>query len=249
MRIYEEEKQFHNALAARRTVKWPSKDFWEEPLWQHIRKVMGNISGKSILDLGCGFGYESVLLAQDDARVTGIDLSYQSISKARELARRMGVIVDFRVGNIDYVEFESRFDIIFCKAILHHVPDTARTVQHCSRFLKADGLMIAQEPKSENLVAFIGRVTYPNLRTKTEHPFKTGELEKIFQDYYRSVYTRYFCVLSPLTFGLHLVKPLREKEELKRVCFSVLNSIDLKLLSIPCIPKYAWIEVVHGTND
>ncbi len=74
------------------------------------------ISGKTILDLGCGPGYFSKILAQRGAHITGIDRSAFLISKANELKQRIGLEnVEFLQG--DFLDFaknmsSEKFDYI-----------------------------------------------------------------------------------------------------------------------------------------
>ena len=49
-------------------------------------KLLGDISGKSILHLQCHFGQDSISLSRLGAVVTGVDLSNKAIEKAKELA-------------------------------------------------------------------------------------------------------------------------------------------------------------------
>ena len=58
--------------------------------------------GGSILDLACGIGRHSVLLAEEGYRVVGVDLSPTFIARAEELAAESGVDdrVEFRVGDM-----------------------------------------------------------------------------------------------------------------------------------------------------
>ncbi len=83
-------------------MKKTSKKEWEIIARQystpHIRKAyirkpafvnaLGNIKGKKIIDLGCGDGYYSRILARGGANVTGVDFSRQSILLAQELEKK-----------------------------------------------------------------------------------------------------------------------------------------------------------------
>ena len=56
--------------------------------------------GEQVLDLGCGAGAIAFYLAEQGARVTGIDLAPALIAMAREEAARRGAPTTFRVGNV-----------------------------------------------------------------------------------------------------------------------------------------------------
>ncbi len=80
----------------------------------------GALAGKEILDAGCGTGEKSAYFSYHDARVTAFDLCKSSLSKARELADKFNLQVEF--SHCDMAEFrtEKRFDHIFCLGALHH---------------------------------------------------------------------------------------------------------------------------------
>ena len=245
-KFYETEREFHDVYALSRVRLRARIAFWEKPVWAYIQKIVGNIKGKSILDLGCGFGCESILLAKEGAVVHGIDISEESIKKAKDLANKEGVDVVFEVANVDTLDFKEEFDVVFFKAALHHFPNPYNTLKLSRRFLKKGGLMIAQEPRLESPIAIVGRsvLRARDLVTKTERPFKTGEIEGIFKKVFQNVIVRYFEILSPLSLALNLV--LKEEPRIKYVSFSILNTIDEKILSIPFIKKYAWLVVCYS---
>lgn len=242
--FYEEERRHHNTRVASHIVSRAQIYSWEKPLWAYTKENLGDIKGKTILDLGCGLGREAVLFAMEGAVVTGIDLSEVSIKKARELAMKMGVDVTFKVGNVDQIDFKDEFDIVYCRGSLHHLPDPEKTIERSYGFLKEGGVMVAQEPKSENLIAAIGRKFFMPT-TKTEHPFKLGQLEQIFDKVFQEVHVKYFFILSPLCFTFTYIKPLRNKKLLDN-SISILNAIDEKLLLVPFMKKYTWLEVIFG---
>ena len=49
----------------------------------HVTRVLGNVAGLSIVDVGCGTGRHAVRLAQIGAKVTGIDFSTGMLARAR----------------------------------------------------------------------------------------------------------------------------------------------------------------------
>ncbi len=76
-------------------------------------------SGGAVLDLACGIGRHSVLLAEEGYRVVGVDLSPAFIARAEELAAERGADerVEFRVGDMREVgsllkEFRGGFDAV-----------------------------------------------------------------------------------------------------------------------------------------
>ncbi len=92
-----------------------------------LRRVYPNfldlIRGKSVLDFGCGFGYQSVALALSGARyVLGIDLSDDKIGKAKALAEKLGVAERVEFGRDVPRERLGTFDAVISQNSMEHFP-------------------------------------------------------------------------------------------------------------------------------
>ena len=100
-----------------------------------------DISGKQVLDIGCGGGILAESMAQRGAEVTGIDLSEKALAVARLHLLESGNRVDYQ--KISAEEFAARaaarFDVITCMEMLEHVPDPASTVAACAALVKPGG--------------------------------------------------------------------------------------------------------------
>lgn len=83
--------------------------------------------GTRVLDLGCGVGRWSRLLAGRGAIVTGVDISPTMIAEARRRAAAEGVGArcDFRVSNLNALDVEGEFDLILGVTVLQHILDPA----------------------------------------------------------------------------------------------------------------------------
>lgn len=80
------------------------------------------VRGARVLDFACGAGITSAFLAQRGARVTAIDISPASIERARELAERLGLAIDFVAGELTPDTFAPHsFDAVVGRYALHHV--------------------------------------------------------------------------------------------------------------------------------
>jgi 2-polyprenyl-3-methyl-5-hydroxy-6-metoxy-1,4-benzoquinol methylase len=113
-------------------------------------RVVNPLAGKKVLEIGCGDGHTSVLLARRGANVTGIDIS----SKLIDIARRRSKIneVDdrcrFLCGPIETADLpENSFDIIWGDAILHHlIPELPSVLPKLTRLAKPNSILIFAEP-------------------------------------------------------------------------------------------------------
>lgn len=209
--------------------------------WLQVREVMGEIKGKRVLDIGCGFGSHAILLAKEGANVTGIDLSPESIACASRNAQEESVEIEFKVSSAEDLSFHRFYDIVLCRASLHHFWDVPSVVKIAYESLKPGGFIVAQEPLRDNPIAKIGRKT-ANKPTPTEHPFVIGELDSIFDSIFGSHESRYFCVLSPMS----LVFSKMGLYTLSSISFKSLNCIDKLLL--PYLKRWAWIQVIWATK-
>src|SRR2546427_5685850 len=87
-------------------------------------KILGRLTGKRILDVGCGDGLNAVMFAKMGATVTGIDLSAKAVEVGRRRAEVNGVSdhVTFLCAPIEMVDLaDDSFDIVWGDGILHHV--------------------------------------------------------------------------------------------------------------------------------
>jgi 2-polyprenyl-6-hydroxyphenyl methylase/3-demethylubiquinone-9 3-methyltransferase len=105
-----------------------------------ITDVM-DLSGKKVLDIGCGGGILTEALARCGAQATGIDLSKDSIEAAKIHAAQQGLNIDYRYENIEETasKHAGEFDAITCMEMLEHVPEPGKVIAACSRLLKPGG--------------------------------------------------------------------------------------------------------------
>lgn len=87
--------------------------------WLHVP------SGSRVLDLGCGVGRWSRMLAARGATVTGVDISPTMIREARRRAHSEGIgdRCRFELGDISMLELEGEFDLVLGVTVLQHILD------------------------------------------------------------------------------------------------------------------------------
>ncbi|HSJ87012.1 MAG TPA: bifunctional 2-polyprenyl-6-hydroxyphenol methylase/3-demethylubiquinol 3-O-methyltransferase UbiG [Anaerolineales bacterium] len=126
-----------------------------------ITDVM-DLSGRKVLDVGCGGGILTEALARYGAQATGIDLSKESIAAAKIHANQQGLNIDYRYENIEETasKHAGEFDAITCMEMLEHVPEPGKIIAACSRLLKPGGhaffSTINRTPKAFIFVIFGG---------------------------------------------------------------------------------------------
>jgi 2-polyprenyl-6-hydroxyphenyl methylase / 3-demethylubiquinone-9 3-methyltransferase len=102
------------------------------------------LSGKHILDVGCGGGILSESMARRGARVLGIDLSRAVLEVAELHALEAGVAVEYRNVAAEELALErpAAFDAVTCMEMLEHVPDPAAVLAALCVLVKPGGDVI-----------------------------------------------------------------------------------------------------------
>jgi len=107
-------------------------------------KLLGEVKGKDILEVGCGGGQNTIVLAKWGARSVGLDISEEQIKYARKLAKNNKVDVSFYVGNMeDLSMFENEsFDIVLSSCAIGYSHDPKQVFHEVFRVLQKGGLFV-----------------------------------------------------------------------------------------------------------
>jgi SAM-dependent methyltransferase len=74
--------------------------------------ALGLGPGDRVLDLGCGYGRHALLLAKSGLQVTGLDLSEQLLSIARENSAKLGLNINYILGDMRNIPYQDHFDAV-----------------------------------------------------------------------------------------------------------------------------------------
>lgn len=183
-----EERRHFDSIASRTTLDEFKKNLdnrTNEAFWPTILGKIGSLKDKKILDLGCGLGYDSAILASNGAKVIGIDISSGCVEKADLFLRSLGFgrSTQFHVMDAGSLNFpEKYFDLVFGRSVLHHL-DLERCLKGIHRIVKDQCCFI--EPLESNPVGRIsrtGQVPGGESPERMERsPYPNYELSKLIQ--------------------------------------------------------------------
>ena len=112
--------------------------------------------GAHLLDLGCGNGDDARALAQlvgEAGRVVGLDSSAVMVTEARQRAERLGLRVEYRVGDAHHLDFpDGSFDGCRADRVFMHLDDPRRALAEMVRVARAGARVVVSEPDWETLV-------------------------------------------------------------------------------------------------
>jgi SAM-dependent methyltransferase len=110
--------------------------------------LLGDVAGRTVIDLGSGDGINTVILASLGARVLSVDSSKDSLKLTgqRAAANRVDSRVTLLHSDAMAIPIEaSTADAILCTALLHQV-DPIQTARQIRRVLKPGGIAVFDEP-------------------------------------------------------------------------------------------------------
>jgi SAM-dependent methyltransferase len=113
-----------------------------------VREAVGAVAGLDVLHLQCHIGFDSVSLARRGARVVGADFSPASLEKARAIARRCQVKVDFVEADSTKlpVELHNRFDLVYATiGVINWIDDLRAWMRSAAAALRGGGKLLLVE--------------------------------------------------------------------------------------------------------
>lgn len=116
--------------------------------WATLKTLLPDFQGKTLLDLGCGYGWHCIYAAEQGAeRIVGVDLSEKMLETAR--AKTTDDRITYQRCAMEDIEFEPEsFDIVLSSLALHYVENFEIIVKKVHTILKPGGafLFSAEHP-------------------------------------------------------------------------------------------------------
>jgi 2-polyprenyl-3-methyl-5-hydroxy-6-metoxy-1,4-benzoquinol methylase len=161
-----------------------------------------DLSGKRVLDVGCGLGFFSKALVDKGAEVVAFDLGAQLVERTKELCGCEGVVGD--VFELDTYFEKDHFDLIVSSECIEHTPDPNLAIQKMASVLRPGGYVSLSTPNT---------VWWPVVKLATVVKFRPFDglenfsswrsLKKAIRDSNMQVMEMKGLHLFPFHFGFH----------------------------------------------
>ena len=147
--------------------------------WHQLEPLFPALTGKTVLDLGCGYGWHCKYAADHEAAwVLGIDQSARMIEEARRRNAADGI--EYRVCGIhDFGYPENAFDLVVSNLVLHYMEDLDAVYRLVHRTLKPGG-------------TFLFNIEHPTFTAGVRQQFSTDGTWPVTDYYYPGLRTTDF---------------------------------------------------------
>ena len=135
---YYDNEKFFNGYMSIRSQEMNYNNCIEEPL---MLKLIENTEGKDILDIGCGSGELSSILAKTANSVLGIDISQKMLNTARE--KNISNNIRYQELSMENIgSLSEKFDIAVSSLAFHYVENFEKLILDISKLLRKRGSLI-----------------------------------------------------------------------------------------------------------
>ena len=150
-----------------------------------------DLRGKRVLEIGCGLGSHSQLLAEAGCNLTSIDLTPRAVELTTRRLTLHGLSADVREMDAEEMKFvDGEFDFIWSWGVIHHSADAERIIREASRVLKTGGqfrLMVYNRRAVDSYVKIVRGI----LTGKPLHGMSMNDILSYYTDgYIARYYTR-----------------------------------------------------------
>jgi ubiquinone/menaquinone biosynthesis C-methylase UbiE len=204
-------------------------------------RLSGLPAGARVIDLGCGSGIFTHLLARKGYDCVGLDIS----GKLLDVGRGKHPHIPFVQGDIEKLPFAAQsFDGALLSGVVHHFPDPSPCAAEVFRILRPGGRFVAFDPNRMNPFMWLYRdhaspFYSPVGVTPNERPVLAREVERIFHN-------AGFAVSSDYLAGLayRYVASARA-----RLFLPVYNFVDARLFALPFMQRFSPFVLTAGRKQ
>ena len=219
---------------------------WESKI---LFKQLGNIKNKKIVDIACGGGRISVLLAKKGAKVSGVDITMEMLEYAEKLARKKNCLKNLELINANAWDTKlpsKHFDKTLLLGILEHLPDHQKklTIKEAVRLTKKNGSILIVINNKQSILLNMNKKWKKPQQNKSGYYSSLMKPDEIIK-YMNSLNLKIKIVNSNLNYSLlfHLINRIDYKlidknlEKLFLELFDYLIELDYQNLGKKVTPK------------
>ena len=110
--------------------------------WYQLEPMFPELGQKTVLDLGCGYGWHCKYVAEKGAsRVLGIDQSEKMINEA--IKRNSAETIEYRVCSLNDFDYpEDSFDVVISNLVFHYIDNLQEAYSNVHKTMKAGGVFL-----------------------------------------------------------------------------------------------------------
>lgn len=195
-----------------------------------------------ILDNGCGVGFLLDLLECENK--IGVDISSGMLKKAWPRHSRLILANSEKLP----IEDES-VGTIFCRGLLHHLPNPQRGVEEIRRVLRPGGNAVFVEPNNNVFVRIPRMITYKTNHFSSKHrSFSREELLDMMDGLLSIDQTGYFGYIAYPFFGFPDILPISRILPFRKFLYAGCMAVDAALSNIPVLQRLGWAIMVTATR-
>ena len=149
-----------------------------------------SLAGKNVLDLGCGSGVLSIVLARNNADVTAVDLTENAIKMTRENSNLQKEKIKIVRADAEYLSFANdTFDYVISWGVIHHSENTEKAICEVARILKPNGKGLIMVYHKSSFFYYLKGLIWLILKGKI---FKGYRLATVIDFYVDGYFHRHF---------------------------------------------------------
>lgn len=194
--------------------------------WHRYLHILDLVKDKEVLDIACGTGYGTNLLAMNAKNITGIDISEKAILDSKKLYQQSNL--NYLLGSIEKIPSKDKsLDIVVSFETIEHVSVELQFnfLKEVKRVLKDDGIFIVSTPEKYH---------YSDIRNyKNEFhvkEFYEDEFQSFLNDYFSNIIFNYQTTL----IGSNIFNNINEKLEHKYLYNDLSENISKEYIIAYC---------------
>lgn len=111
--------------------------------WPTMRQLVGNVTNKHVIDLGCGYGWFCRYAAEEGgaATVVGVDVSEKMLAKAKSFGPQPNI--EYKCGDLETLSLQAgKYDLVYSSLTLHYLPDLSGVMRQIAAALTGGGRFV-----------------------------------------------------------------------------------------------------------